>query len=329
VTHRADSRNLRPVGRPPGSAPVAGIRDVILIPKGEGGTARDLRAHPPAGEAPVELSREMTLERLSSDLCELVRAACSPRGHYFHPVHQHGFRYAFVWTLPAQFLEGPQPWDPAGELYVALAFSRLIVDNAHTTTYAARIVDYADDEQQVRSAEATEAAVAFRAHPQARDWMDDDEARQLADLLAKTLAGSSKRVVLPGRVLRANYLQELAVRLRHADVVLVLLVAALEALINTGKPKVTRQFTTRVSALAAEVGIEVSESWCRKVYDERSHGVHGRVVQMFTFQQVAGGVADLAKVQAIIRRTVRRAVDDDSFRAIFESDESVEQRWPV
>jgi hypothetical protein len=276
----------------------------------------------------------MTLESLTDDEYELIRAACTPRGHFFHPIHQEGFRYAFVWELPEDLFQARPGWDPAGELYAALAFSRLIVDNGGTTLYAARYVEHHDGSTQVIPAGATEAAVAFMANPAQRDWMDATEAAELAELLSKTLAGSTRRVLLPPRVLRANWLQEYAVRWRYADLVLTLLVTAIEALINTGKDVPTKQFTTRVPQLAAELGLSASRTWCSKIYSARSHGVHGRFVNLLTYQPEGRsgsgvGVDDLARLQNIVRRTIRTAIAEDTFRQTFNDDGSVRQWSPV
>jgi hypothetical protein len=327
--HRADSRDLKPVSTPPTRSPVARVRDVILIPSSGTASSDELLHQRPAGASAVRLSREMTLEQLPREECELIRTACTPRGHFFYALYLGGFYYAFVWELPQHQIDTSPNWDPAGELYAALAFSRLIVDNAHTTEYAARVTDYQDGEKQVRPALAREAAVAFRSDPQKRDWLVATEAAKLSELLSRTLAGSDANVPLPQRVMRANWLQEYATRVQYADLVLPLLVTALEALVHTGRDASTKQFTARVAKVAAEVGVQVSEDWCSDVYGVRSGGVHGQFVNAFSFEGSATGLEYVAKAQMIVRRVILRAVDDSSFRAIFETDETVRQYCPV
>jgi hypothetical protein len=327
--HPADSRNLKAVSKPPTHSPIARIRDLILIPMSDAVSSEELLRHRPAGQPPVRLSPEMTLERLPPKDSELIRAACLPRGHFFYQVHQGGFYYAYIWELPQRRFEDRPGWDPASELYPALAYSRLIVDNGHTTEYAARLIDYEDGAKQVLAAVAHEAAIAFRADPSLRDWMDASEAADLAALLSKVLGHGAAKVTLPDRLLRANWVQEYAIRVRYGDLALPLLVTALEALLHTAQVASTKQFKARVAKLAADVELPVLEDWCAMVYDARSSGVHGKVTSAFSYEESATGLEYVSKIQMILRRAIRRAIDDPSFRATFESDDTVREYCPV
>lgn len=302
---------------------------MLLIPNTGTGTDEDRVEHPPAGSQRIELSRYTSLERLSLEDYDVIRAACLPRGHFFIATPQSGFLYAYVFEIPQDEWERNRfGWDPAGELVAILGFSRLIVDNAHTTQYAARLVEYEDGERQVIPFLGPDAAIAFRAYPDQRDWIDSDEAADLADLLTKVLAGGTVR--LPARVARAMWMQESSVRLRYADVALPILITGLEALINTGDAQPTKQFTHRVSALAHALAIQgVSKARCSRIYHARSQGVHGAPIDLLSGAQHDTAVDDMATMQAVLRGAIRRAADEPELRQAFETPETVRARWPV
>jgi hypothetical protein len=83
------------------------------------------------------------------------------------------------------------------------------------------------------------------------------------------------------------------------------------------------------------------------MYDAGSQSVHGEHVRLFTsgpaHQQAAeegaqegpltdaqrSAIADIARVQDVLRRTVRRCIEEDEFRATFESEDSIRKRWPA
>jgi hypothetical protein len=330
VAHPADSRNLKVVSRPPTRSSIVRVRDVLLIPSTGTGTESDRAEHPPAGTPGVALSKYTRLERLPPDLCRLIRSSCLPRGHFFIPAQQEGFLYAYVFDIPEHGWEQNRyGWDPAGDLVSVLGFSRLIVDNAHTTQYACRVVEYRDGSLQVIPFSGpADASIAFRPHPDRRDWLDAAEAAELADLLGKVLAGGTVR--LPARVARAMWMQESSVRLRYADLALPVLVTGLEALINTSDASTTKQFTHRVSALASELRVDgVSKTRCSRVYLTRSQSVHGGPIDLLDSKPRGRVFEDMAKMQTVLRRTIRAAADQPQFRAAFGSAEAVRARWPV
>ncbi len=303
---------------------------MLLVPATGTGTEDDLAEHPPAGAPAVELSEYTRLERLPLALCRLIWSSCMPRGHFFIAEPQQGFLYAYAFDIPKhEWEQNRYGWDPAGELVSLLGFSRLIVDNAHTTEYAARVVEYEDGSLQVVPFSGPgDAAIAFRPYPERRDWLDAAEAAELAKLLGKMHAGGTAG--FPERVARAMWMQESSVRLRYVDLALPVLVTGLEALINTSDRTATKQFTHRVSALAGELRVAgVSKTTCGRVYEARSQSVHGSPIDLLHVTQRAKAVEDMAKMQTVLRRTIRRAADDPSFCAAFQSTEAVRARWPV
>jgi hypothetical protein len=121
--------------------------------------------------------------------------------------------------------------------------------------------------------------------------------------------------------------------------------AAPQLLLKTETHPATRQFTTRVPALAAEVGVDgVTDELCFHLYDARSDWVHGARVRLFATggetardgddegpadDAQAHALADIALLQDVLRAGVRRCVEDPGFRAVFDDDAAIRARWPV
>jgi hypothetical protein len=338
--------------------PLARVRDVLICPTLETDeiSSEEFTAHPPiAGppflgfddEAtkPIELGRGMRIDRLSEEDAGLVMNACTPRGHYFAPVRQFGQRFSFVLDVDLdEWRERPFAVDPHGLLSDALTMSRLIRDNGYSLHSAARIADFADSEQTVVWRRAAGGEFAWRLRRD-RDWLDWSEGGELRNLLSALWAGAETR---PPRVRRAMWRTEYASWLAWADLALPVLVSGLESLLKTDRHPSTGQFTSRVPALASELGFEgITAAFCERMYDARSEWVHGTHVRLFstgqeTEQAMAEGteegpddsaqwraVADIARVQDVLRRAVRRCIEDADFAAIFAYEDAIRARWPL
>jgi hypothetical protein len=339
-------------------APVTRVRDVVLCatdPSSVDFTTEEIQQHPPiasprllrsGGSADsVDLGRGVRIDRLSNDDAKLVMDACSPRGHFFAPIRRLGQRYSFVREVDlAMHDEQPFRWDDEGTLWDALSLSRLIRDNANSTEYAARVAEHEDGMQSVAYTLRAESKHVYRLRRD-REWLDPAEGAQLRDLLREYWAAER---TLPRRVQRAMWRTEYASWLKWADLVLPVLVGGLEALLKTERLRSTRQFVTRVPALAEEVGVKgIDHHLCGRIYDARSEWVHGAHVRLFATGQEAQEAEDvgaaegpqtdeqwsifseIARVQDVLRATARRCIEDDGFRAIFTGDDLIRSRWPV
>lgn len=323
--HPADARDLDPVALPPGAGPRKRVFDALLVTTGGAGSFDEFVAHPPVGETAFVLGRDLVITKLGHDLEELIFNACQLRGHFFFGARQYGCRYVFVREYPVDE-EDRTRWDPDNVIYEAVALSRLVHDNDHLTEYAARVVEYEGGDCSVLPFDLQASRYTFRTGED-RDWLDTDDAQALAALLKTYWA---ERDGFPRRVTDALWQAEHLVQERYLDVVLPGLVAALEGLVSSSTEQVTRQFTTRVPMLAAELGIEgVSRSFCRQMYEARSQGAHGSPINLFTASRQDEGVEKVARLLTVLRATIRRAIEDPAFRAAFEDDASVRARWPL
>lgn len=325
TTHRADSRGLRLTARPPGAGQPVRVYDVLLVTTSEAGTFEEFQAHPPAGDPPAELGRGLSIQQLTSDVAGLVMNACEFRGHYYFAERQYGCRYAFVLEQPLGEAYKFR-WDPEQVIRDALALSRLVRDNDHSTEYSGRITEYESGELRVMPHDGGESRYVYRMLTE-RDWMDTAEAKTLAGLLAAYWSTGR----LPRRLERTLWASEHVAWERYLDVILPALVAALEGMVNTSTRQVTRQFMTRVPALATDLCVpDVSKRLCRRMYDARSQGAHGTDIDLLKPEARRDEtVRQLARLQAVLRSAVRRGIEDPAFRAAFESDERVRARWPV
>lgn len=201
------------------------VRDVIICVTDHTveTTPDEFRQHMPIGSPaelragasgdPLDLARGVSITRLDRDESDLVMNACSPRGHFFYPVRQFGQRYSFAREVPLEeYEEHAYHWDRGDALWDALSLSRLIRDNAYSTQYAARIVDYDDGEQMVVYTLAAESKHVYRLRRD-REWLDRAEGGQLAVLLDAYWRAAPD---LPARVRRAWWRTEYATWVKWA-----------------------------------------------------------------------------------------------------------------
>lgn len=295
------------------------------------------------GSPPVDLGRGVRLDRLPDDEAKLVMNACSPRGHYFVPVRQFGQRCAYIREIDqASWSQHLHTWDPDRVLWDALALSRLVRDNAHSTEYAARIIEHHDGEKAVVYTIGAESKHVYRLR-RSRDWLDASEAETLRALLSAYWEAED---ALPARVRRAAWRAEYASWIKWGDLVVPILVSGIESLIKTDRRRATSQFVTRVPRLAESLGVDgVTPDFCDRLYDARSAWIHGAHVQLFTTGREASEAAeagtpqgpedayqwevfaDIALLQDLLRAAVRRAFEEEEFRRVFEDDASIRERW--
>jgi hypothetical protein len=114
----------------------------------------------------------------------------------------------------------------------------------------------------------------------------------------------------------------------------------IEALLNTSEHQATKQITSRLPLLAADVGVVgVSKTFARKMYNDRSSPAHGqelvlapatRTGQATTTSEIDPDyLTKVARVQDLLRVATRKGIQEPEFAATFANTESIRVRWPV
>jgi len=284
----------------------------------------------PAGrDGPISLPSEIRVECLEQALAERLLDAAEPRGENWEATRQFGVIHAYVRTVWKE-ASSPDPdelynWDHEGRLYPCVQLSRLVRDNAVGTEYAIRLLRRRDGSEQLVPFAGYESHVAYRLHPEERGWLDTDEAAELAHLLDCYW----NRGPLPDRVGRALRRVDLVTRERYLEDALPVAVGAAEALLKIGRNSLKTQFASRVSKLAAELDLGLDVESCREIYEDRSALVHGARVDLAEPGDLDRFGRSFVALQEALRGTVRHAIEDRSFAALFDDDAQIEQRWPA
>jgi len=230
--------------------------------------------------------------------------------------------------------EQPFAWDPDEAIYSAVALSRLVHPNTISTEYAARVICLNSGALEVHPGPVTRRSANAWAHESIKKrWLTRADSKALAVLLATYWP---IQAALPRRLRNAFWHHEYATQTRDPNVRLVLVATALEALVHTDRFKSTAQFG-RVAQLAAEVGLFFSTTDADDAYDLRSHFTHGdRLASLLDSSDEKQCTAQeqrmnalLVAMEAILRKAIRRGIEDPVFRSVFEDAERIRARWPI
>jgi hypothetical protein len=142
---------------------------------------------------------------------------------------------------------------------------------------------------------------------------------------------------LPDRVQRAIWHADRSCYCPYIHEAVANIVTALEALLNTDEDQqIVAQFVKRSQRLAAEVGVDTSRSYWDWVYDVRSKAVHGAEAKLVvpagwdqTPSDPPHDVARVARAQDVLRLALQKAIEDEAFRAVFESEASIRAQFPL
>jgi hypothetical protein len=316
---------------------IALVRDVLVVPSpGHLANDEDWLANPPIEEA-TDLGDGVFIERLRGDESELpeqVMDASTARGLNYEATRQFGQLYSLWREVPREeYDESWFSWDPATVIGEVLALSRFVLDNAHSFEFAGRVIDRTDGHRGIACSLGYDGRIAYRVRKD-RFWLTSAEANELRELLDQYRAAKN---VLPERVKRALWHADRSCYCRYIHEAVTNIVTGLEALLNTGEDEpIAAQFVKRSHAVAWELGVETSRSYWSWVYDIRSKAVHGaeaRLVVPAGWDETQGDpprdVARVAQAQDVLRSALRKAIEDDAFRAVFENVESIRARWPL
>jgi hypothetical protein len=314
------------------------VRDVLVVPSpGHRANEQDWLDNPPVEEA-VDLGNGVFVGRLRGDDSELpdqVMDASSAAGINYRPTRQFGQLYSFWREIPRDEWDGPKmhSWDATQAIGEALALSRFVLDNAHSFEFAGRVLDRSDGHRRIACSLGYDGRIAYRVRKD-RFWLTTAEAEELRQLLAQYRA---VKKALPDRVRRTLWHADRSCYCRYIHEAVGNIVTGFEALLNTGEDEpIAAQFVKRSQALAAELGVETSRSYWSWVYDVRSKAVHGadaRLVVPAGWDETTGDpprdVARVAQAQDVLRHALRKAIEDEGFRGVFQSEDSIRRRFPL
>lgn len=291
------------------------MRDVVLAPNSEGTLMRN------GPSLPVDLGRDVRLERMAPDQADAIMDACEPRGHNFSPRGKCCHHYAFVRENPPP--EPPYGWDSDARLQECVALSRLIRPTSIGFEYSARVECTAggDLNRIIPGAVRGFGAERWIVPTSHGDYLDQSEVTALAELWRNANLAS-----LPLRLWRAMWYHEYAFRSREVAIRWILITTAIEALINIGPERVSKQFTVRFPALAGRfAGMNVSRTRAGEAYGLRCQISHGT-----TLENLRNDHLELySTLEGVLRATLRAGMASHQVQCLFSSDEAVGQEWPI
>jgi hypothetical protein len=306
-----------------------GTTDVLLTSTSANQEAPDeLLSKDPPIEVAVSLSPDLRLEWLDPGIDEKILDACEPRAFRHEATRQWGGSYSFIRENPPVEKDEPYKWDPDQVIRTAVALSRLIQPTEVGTEYAVRVNVLADGEIEeiCPGPIGGHSQKAYLSPAQQRRWLTQRDGLALRELRDKYLAA---KATLPERIGRALWNHEYGACIYWLNVRWTVMTTALEALVHTDRYQSTKQFVTRAAALAAEVGVAFTEADADEAYELRSAWAHGAALSI---KHPAGDDHPFelgSRMEAVLRGSVRRAIEDVSFRAIFVDDATIRAKWPI
>lgn len=272
-----------------------------------------------------DLSGDIWIERLDEELAKHIQTACEPSHHNIdkHPYDRH--LYAFVRRVPD--VEKGR-YEGMGELFAVAALSRLIHPTSVGSRYCALVHHFGLGDSAIQAIQfAGVSPDVFLDQNNRRDWLSVEDGKFLRKLMRWVPSDKP----MHGRIHRAYWYHEYAMRSYHLDARWPLIVSGFEALMNTGNPSVTRQFRFRVGRLAAEFNVPLTERELGRAYDLRSKLVHAEnfLFGLDSIMPRSQHNALYGKLESLLRVTIKTCLLDDSFAAHFRDRAAVEARWPL
>jgi len=268
----------------------------------------------------TELGHELSIEPLPQNLLAKIVAAYVPVCMQGAPDNTRTL-YAFIrrTTAPSAL------FDSDGTLAIALALSRLVHPTSIGLEESARVVTtgsgltFENNLSVSPGLNQGPASMAWVIDESQRDWLTASDGLELTGLVDRYFAEP-----LTGSLLRALWHHEFAARNSDMAIRWAIVVTGLESLINTGEPRVARQFTERVTALAEGCGLTISPSDVADAYRQRSKVVHGHVVGYDAAKKQL-----YREVEEILGAAISKALLDHDWRSVFDNKATVKTRWPV
>jgi hypothetical protein len=270
------------------------------------------------------LSDDIWIERLEESLAKKVQKACEPP-HFNIGTQEHD-RHLYAFVQRVADIER-RPYEGLETLHAVLAFSRLINPTSLGDRYCAKIFHYGLPDSSIYAVQYRGISPDIFLSAKQRDWLSVEDGNTLRGLMPWL----SKDKPMHHRVHRAYWYHEYVMRSSVLDIRFPLVATGLEALINTSENGSGAQFHIRVAQLAKACGIAFSEAEAKKAWKLRSKLAHAEAF-LFGLDTVLpenehSGLYE--KLETILRLTILRCLQDESFGDRFRDRGAVDAHWPL
>lgn len=293
------------------------VIDIVFVRASGESRSDDL---PPPAKQQTQLFPNIYLGRHTNELWEAVWKGCIPPGYNFEPTRWLVQRYALWNTSPARPSECN--FDPNQRLATAVALSRLVHPTSIGFKYSARVTYKSNKIGMIVPGPVSGPLADAYVVPGSYDWLSDDDASVLSRLCVDFAQCSAE---LPPRLKRAFWNCEYAFALEWVDLRWGVVATALESLIHTDRYRSTRQFVDRVTELADRLSVGFTGADAKRAYDLRSSVAHGQGFQSLDDQTLAL----YSNMEAVLRCSIRRAIEDATFRDLFLSEDTIRAEFPL
>jgi len=298
-------------------------QDVLIHTHALSDRERGLLEASPPPRARIDLSDQIWIGPLSDQIAQSVIEECDKR--WFGPIpHARLSRQLYSYVRELSLPNENWLWDHDHILEAAVAHSRLIHPTSAGLLCAARIaLSMSGDIERIYPAVRSGISLeVFLSPTRQRNWLTDADAEVLRELVPRY------PLPLPPRVHNALWHHEYAARTYYINHRWLFVCTGLEALVHTERHGSTKQFSKRVPALAAELGISISAGDAEEAYDVRCRLAHG----LSLLEKEPGGpspsqVQLYERIEDILRLAVLRSMRDSRFADIFHDDKSIRTRW--
>lgn len=156
-----------------------------------------------------------------------------------------------------------------------------------------------------------------------RSWHTESDLFSLKELMGAWVSNSG---LLSERVRRAFWYHEYASRTYYIDIRWTFIVTALEALLNTHREQVLKQFKERIPQLCKLLGIsELSKKEAEQAYTLRSKMAHGGTIDALDSRNKELYL----KIEEILREAVKQSILKPKTAQIFKDAQTVREKLPV
>lgn len=300
------------------------IKDIAFFPNSSINTAdEDDRSSYSPIKNRFLIADDIYIEKLPKELWQEVFRICTLIGRE-DAVPQFSQLYAFVREFRGEIVHHLSiRWDHDERLQLCMGLSRIIHPTTISSGYSARIIE-GDGIRRIIPGPANDfGAAAWLSGVKSRNWLTVSDAEELKGLVSAFFLNASQ---LPKRIKQAIWYTEYAFRTFHLDIRWPLACMGLESLIHTDRIQSTKQFSSRVSKIAQELGmLDFTEQEVTEAYETRSALAHGQLLRDLDPYKI--DIYD--KLEIVLRLVIKKAILEPTYANIFSSEERIRIAYPI